>query len=613
MFRSIMARVCFAAALVSAIAATASAQIAGQKKLIEYGWDVQFPAYVARNVREMEKRPFDGIVMRTDADGFSHVFYNKQLSYAQTADYLKAMESIRWEKFTDNFFMMYARSNMDWFSDEDWAPDGWVLRNVRLCAKAAKVGHCKGVCFDAESFWGLRPWWYVKQPHANEKSFAEFEQIVRKRGAQFVGALQDEYPDLVILSLYLLAPPAYSQARNEPDPVKRDEIMLKTFPDEALWPAFVNGMVEAAKGKTVIVDGNEHAYYYDEASKYTNSVQVMLGGVKNFFDPAIWPNYQKHVQAAHAIYVDNLCNLLPMRRTSSAMTPQERAKWVEHNTYYALKTSDEYVWMYSQHMNWWEDLRVPPYLEEAIRSAKSKVADGKPLGFDITPMCARSNKQLSEDRAAFKPATAAITRLTELAPAIDGKLDDAVWKKTQALGPFVALVEAPEYHLAVRTRAYVTYDDQNLYVAFRCEEQDVRTECPSFRRFDDGAWREDWDDVSVILAPEQDRNAWRLFAAGADGNRKDLLPDGEHTTWKPDYQSALQFGENEWSVEMAIPWKALDRTAPKSGEKLAANVAQMRLRWGDRQYSTWSKFRGMPTPPYCKRVEAGLLGVWVFE
>jgi len=35
-----------------------------QKKLIEYGWDSQTPAFIAEHIREMEKRPFDGLIFR---------------------------------------------------------------------------------------------------------------------------------------------------------------------------------------------------------------------------------------------------------------------------------------------------------------------------------------------------------------------------------------------------------------------------------------------------------------------------------------------------------------------------------------------------------------------
>jgi hypothetical protein len=33
-------------------------------------------------------------------------------------------------------------------------------------------------------------------------------------------------------------------------------------------------------------------------------------------------------------------------------------------------------------MNWWKD-QVPPGLEAAVVSARQKIGEGKPLGFDI--------------------------------------------------------------------------------------------------------------------------------------------------------------------------------------------------------------------------------------
>ena len=42
-----------------------------QKKLIEYGWDVPNPDYVRKNIREMEKLPFDGVIFRVPKVGIS--------------------------------------------------------------------------------------------------------------------------------------------------------------------------------------------------------------------------------------------------------------------------------------------------------------------------------------------------------------------------------------------------------------------------------------------------------------------------------------------------------------------------------------------------------------
>jgi len=52
-----------ASGLVVAVAALGQQPLAS-KKLIEYGWDVPNPAYIRANIREMEKRPFDGLIFR---------------------------------------------------------------------------------------------------------------------------------------------------------------------------------------------------------------------------------------------------------------------------------------------------------------------------------------------------------------------------------------------------------------------------------------------------------------------------------------------------------------------------------------------------------------------
>ena len=188
----------------------------------------------------------------------------------------------------------------------------------------------------------------------------------------------------------------------------------------------------------------------------------------------------------------------------------------------------------------------------------------------------------------------------------DGKLDDAAWKDATVLGPFVAYVEAPEYRLSARTRARATYDDEHLYVSFRCDEPDMETTREGCS--------DSFDDVTVILAPQEDREAWRGFRVGADTKHRDLHPGGDEAGWAPDYESAVELGDKMWSVEMAIPWKALGRGVPARGEELAANVAHMRVRPRDEQYSTWSKFRGKADGrPAHILVEPVNLGTWTFQ
>jgi hypothetical protein len=110
--------------------------------------------------------------------------------------------------------------------------------------------------------------------------------------------------------------------------------------------------------------------------------------------------YVRQVQAGNALYVDqNFALRQPNAEQylSFRMTPDERARWFEHNVYWALYTAEEYVWCYSERMNWWRN-ETPPGLEEAIVSARGKIRDGRPLGFDIEPVVAEVGKRPAPSR-----------------------------------------------------------------------------------------------------------------------------------------------------------------------------------------------------------------------
>src|SRR5512140_1341652 len=83
-----------------------------QKKLIEYGWDSQTPAFIAEHIRDMEKRPFDGLIFRLA--GGTDVLDPKPWDDAKFAADLEAIPRIEWRNFTDNFVAMLAASNEDW-------------------------------------------------------------------------------------------------------------------------------------------------------------------------------------------------------------------------------------------------------------------------------------------------------------------------------------------------------------------------------------------------------------------------------------------------------------------------------------------------------------------
>ncbi len=460
------------------LSCVASAQVVPGKALIEYGWDVPHPSFVAENIREMEKQPFEGLIMRLPA-GMGRVLANKKHDENAVAGEFEALANIKWEKFTDNFICMYAASTMDWFSDEDWE---CVLHNVGLCAKAAKVGRCKGVCFDAEPY-GDNPWHYPSQAHADTKTFDEYQAIARKRGAQFIDKIEEYLDDPVIHTFFLMS--YFRGFVDEPDP----KVRAKQYEGMhyGLLPAFMDGMLDAIDPGTTMNDGNESSYYYQNAEQYRESANIMRNEGWKLMSPGNQAKYKEHVKAAQALYVDHLFDMRTRKNISAHMTADERAKWFEHNVYYALATSDRYVWLYSEKMNWWLNRTIPPGLPEAIVSAKSKLAKGLPLGYEMSTVIKRATQRRAEELAAkLLKRSADVTRAGK--PTIDGILDDAVWKQVSALQAFVPYVLNKPETVKASTLAWLSYDDENLYVAVYCTE-------PSM-------------DALNVVGTKQDRDVW---------------------------------------------------------------------------------------------------------
>ena len=85
-----------------------------RKKLIEYGWDSQTPAFIAEHIRDMEKRPFDGLIFRLA--GGTDVLDPKPWDESKFAADLAAIPRIEWKQFMDNLmvFLISLRSSPTW-------------------------------------------------------------------------------------------------------------------------------------------------------------------------------------------------------------------------------------------------------------------------------------------------------------------------------------------------------------------------------------------------------------------------------------------------------------------------------------------------------------------
>jgi hypothetical protein len=358
------------------------------KKLIEYGNDVQNTSSVRQHVREYEsKLPFDGLVMQvTDKNGATLQWQAFGPNRLDPGDFLRAIDDLkatRFEKFTDNFIVINSNpGNVDWF-DGNWSN---VAYNASLFARVAKQGGCKGLVFDTEMYEG-RLWSYVMadgKPRPGH-TLEECRQQARKRGAEWIRAINSEFPDITIL-LFFGPSQLYLETGGQ-------AAFLEGAPN-ILLSAFCDGVCEAATPQTTLVDGYEAAYNYRQPDEFIQGRQNILVNARKLSMNS--SAFKKHVRAGFGIWPEsNIWNSDPAKYSKNYLTPAGfRAA-----EYYALEQSDKYVWVYSSAMHWLDGTPPEEYLD-ALRMGKKSPGPGEPHPIELP----KPRKRSAEDEPGYSDA-----------------------------------------------------------------------------------------------------------------------------------------------------------------------------------------------------------------
>jgi hypothetical protein len=336
--------------------------------------------------------------------------------------------------------------------------------------------------------------------------------------------------------------------------------------------------------------------------------------------PEVWPAYQEHYRMGQALYIDQYYGLRQEKVLGDFMLPDEQPKWLEHNTYYALYTADQYVWCYSERMNWWKN-EVPAGCEDAVRDARAHVNAGQRLGFSLEPIVAAAQERRNQaQQAARYPRLARriadIPRLPAgTAPVIDGDPGEALWQAVPRLDPFVLLgtSNVPQG----KTTAWAAYDSKAIYIAFRCDAPPGTTQSEHLADNDIAIFR--GDVAEVFLNVTRSDSMFFHFAI----NPRNSFWSGHHVKDKPEplgqgCEHAAKIQQNGWSAEIAVPWSILglsgppappapsqpDIYTPRPAPPIRVNLARY---WPKgNEYSSWA--------PISKSfLEPGNFGTWRFK
>ena len=341
------------------------------KKLIEYGGDVPDTEYVRQHAGEMEKVPFNGVVIsvhskiKGGAIGW-YMFSRNRFAPEEYEHAIPDLKATKFKRFTDNFIQTLASpGDLDWF-DPQWAS---VAYNGACLARVAKQGGCKGIMFDPEDYgsgiWNYNAW---SEERRAAHTFNDYRAKVRQRGREFIRAVNKEYPDITILSL---VGPSLSYCDYE------SVGGLKSGGRYGLLSSFFDGICEAATPGTIIVDGYEQSYAFREQRFFWDGRERILRLTKKTI--SLNPKaYAKHIRVGFGVWADCQSGELgwhPEDFSKNYYTPAGfRASLA-----YALEASDKHVWVYTERFHWWP-LNAPSAYVKALALARTGPGPGQKEG-----------------------------------------------------------------------------------------------------------------------------------------------------------------------------------------------------------------------------------------
>lgn len=180
---------------------------------------------------------------------------------------------------------------------------------------------------------------------------------------------------------------------------------------------------------------------------------------------------------------------------------------------------------------------------------------------------------------------------TPVSPQLDGRLDDAAWKYATAVGGFKAMAREPAL-ADDSTQVFMTYDSNNLYIAFKSALRGKRPRTSVMER-DTGVWGD--DSIEIIFVPPGLKEGQRYHTIiNSAGTIYDAFEGGLGTKWNANWKIANYVWDFEWTVEMSVPLADFDINNPVGGKwKLnLGRTYEQRTAWAytSRGYNDLSRF-----------------------
>jgi hypothetical protein len=350
------------------------------KKLIHNGWCSPSTKTMLQKAHVITSalRPYDGLTIHLHAEGIrngkkvkvpgKYFLDNFKWEWEWLQPALEDVKATDFKQLKYNFIHTMFNGEVSWFDDGAWEN---ICNNFALIARFCKKAGFVGFIMDTEDYSYIGTG-YGSVMRFNAKvsgghSYAETYAEARKRGKQWIEAIQKEFPNIKIMPYFWFS--AFNRMlRAGLDPYKAGETQFYGM----LLP-FINGVYDGIKGNAVIIDGWESAYRYATLKDYYRGQALFYKNSKLLTAPENIDKMRKHSQLGMAIYLDaylakkTIADNFGILKSNPGKTPVEI---LGNNVRNALNATDEYVWTWDER-KWWP-VSLAGWQEKAMEQGYSR-------------------------------------------------------------------------------------------------------------------------------------------------------------------------------------------------------------------------------------------------
>jgi hypothetical protein len=315
--------------------------VAQKPVILEFGWDYPDVRQLATSLPNMQAAPFDGICFSLQ-NRITEAFDTTQ--HPERFFEWEQLPGLPWGKYTHNYLILrgFSKHGGHWTDDRAWQK---IRFNMQRLSESLRTGGLRGILFDPEYYYAdslYNPWTYSRAQYPAH-NYSEMTAIVRKRGREFMEALQTSAKNFDFLSIWLTS--LIDEDR---------KLMPLEKTRHALLIPFIEGMLLEKQPGVRIIDGNEYAYWYRKPSSFVTAAARLQNSTRELFSTAEAKALVSNILTAQTVFYDGLLARHPSFNKNVCST--DGWHWLQENLKMAIATSTSgIVWFYNERVNWWKD------------------------------------------------------------------------------------------------------------------------------------------------------------------------------------------------------------------------------------------------------------------